>query len=348
MRGRNSILRSTLLTWLVMLTLIAPAAGAGPKNPYDEYRNDRYSNDKLMSEREEMSLGAQVHQQVLQQYRLVRDPEINEYVQTLGERIARRSRRSNIPYHFYVIDDPSVNAFALPGGYIYVNAGLLNIAQTEDELSAAMAHEVGHVVARHGLKNVKKAQRTALIFGILGIGAEIATGGSGGGRAARAASELLAAGLITKNSRDYEREADYLGLYNMRDAGFNPHGMVGMFQRLERAGSSKQSSIGGIFASHPNAGERIRNTQTEISQHLGGNAYAQNSYSPTRRRRATSSSSSDFARMKAALAGYANGNRTYRGNRRDRQNRSNDPYYDPNDPANRPAENKRPVLTRRP
>lgn len=350
MRNRLLAIRSQVLALIVLLSLASPAAtlAAGSSNPYDKFRNHTYSNKGLMSEQEELQLGAQVHQQVLQQYRLVRDPEINDYVQRLGERLARVSQRPNIPYHFYVIDDPSVNAFAIPGGYVYVHTGLLRIAQGEDELAAAMAHEIGHVAARHGLKNIKKAQRTALIFGILGIGAEVATGGSGAGQMARAASELLAAGIITKNSRDYEREADYLGLYGMQAAGYDPEGMVRIFQRLGSSSSAKESATGGIFASHPNSGERVRNTELEIRDHLAGvvaqRSYATNGTSRPRRaaqrRNASYAPSNDeFYAMKQALSNYENGNRGYR------QGRSNYPANYPND---QPARNDRPVLKRRP
>ncbi len=355
MRNLVIPIRSPLFAVVMLCALAAPAAAGSPANPYDKFRNQTYSNKGLMNEQDELRLGAEVHQQVLQKYRLVQDPEINGYLETLGERLARASRRPDIPYHFYVIDDPSVNAFSLPGGYVYVNTGLLRIAQSEDELAAAVAHEIGHVVARHGLRNIKKAQRTAMIFGILGVGAEIATGGSGAGQAARAASELLAAGIITKNSREYEREADFLGLYNMANLGYDPEGMVRIFQRLGSATSASKNQMGGIFASHPDSGERERNTETEIQQHLAGVLAQQRQLAPspdgsTRSRRASgtvrrSSYSNNpdlgFASMKRALGGYQ-GNR----NRYDRQGRNNPNTA--NDPDYQPAQNDRPVLRRRP
>lgn len=359
MHKRLGTLKSHIVTMVAVLALASNALAADPakSNEYDKFRNDTYSNKGLMSEQEEVRLGEQVHQQVLQQFRLVRDPDINAYVQDLGERIARQSQRPNLQYRFYVIDDPSVNAFAIPGGFVYVHTGLLDLVQSEDELAAAMAHEVGHVVARHGLRNIKKAQRTALIFGILGVGADIATGGAAG-HAARAASELLAAGIITKNSRDFEREADFLGLYNMRDAGFDPNAMVSVFQKLGSAGNSaSKNAIGGIFASHPNSTERARNTQAEIQQHLGGTqtvataapdpSQPRGSTRPRRagRNRASStagSSSAEFNNMKAALSAYQAGNRN---NGQRNRNTRYDPNYDPN--ANAPATNNRPVLKRK-
>lgn len=351
-----------------MLGVALPATAGAPKSPYDKFRNATYSNDGLMSEQEEMQLGAQVHQQVLQKYRIVQDPEIAGYVQDLGERIARMSKRSNLRYQFFVIDDASVNAFALPGGYIYVHTGLLKIARTEEELSAAIAHEVSHVVARHGLRNVKKAQRTAAIFGILGIGAAVATGGGAAGEAAQVASQVLANGVITRNSRDFEREADYLGLYMMRDAGYQPLGMALMFQRLNEAGSNaKSSSGGGIFASHPNANERIKNTLGEIDGHLGGTPAAATAKGSRPRRAAgapkraqnvntgaVAANTGGFDQMKAALGSLAsrpsrNPNRqNYPGQNYPGQNPNGQNYPGQNDPNSQPAPNDRPVLTRRP
>lgn len=353
MQHRYRFVRSRAILLLVLLTLATPTIVGAASNPYDKYRDDAYSNKGLMSEQEEIRLGAQVHQQVLQKFRLVEDPEVAGYMQGLGERLARSSRRPDIPYRFYVIDDPSVNAFALPGGYIYVHTGLLQLAQTEDELSAAVAHEIGHVAARHGLRNLKKAQRTALIFGILGVGADIATGGSGAGRAG---AQILAAGLMTKNSRDFEREADYLGLYNVRAAGESPAGMIQIFERLGSARSSRSSQMGGIFASHPDAKERVRNTRLEIEQYLGGArsvAAAPSTGGRTRARRATqgggqvlaAGNDAAFGQMKQALAGYARGNRTYRqGQGQNPRYGNNSPRYDPNQ---EPARNDRPVLKRR-
>ncbi len=364
MRTRLNATRSHALALLVLLSLASPAAVAAASNPYDKFRNETYSNKGLMSEQDEIRLGAQVHQEVLQKYRLNRDPEINEYVQNLGERLARASRRPDIPYRFYVIDDQSVNAFSIPGGYIYINTGLLQIAQGEDELAAAVAHEIGHVVARHGLRNIKKAQRTSIIAGILGVGADIAMGGGGLGRAA---SQVLAAGIITKNSREFEREADYLGLYNITSLGYPADGMLRIFQRLGSASGAKNSSIGGIFASHPDAGERERNTQIEIQQHLAG-VQASRTSTPrsadgsTRSRRAGRSvaqnapSDAGFAGMKQALANYRGGyGNTRQGRNQGRNTRYDprtdpnyDPSYDPNDPDTQPAQNDRPVLKRRP
>jgi len=322
---------------------MSPTAAAGGKaNVYDGFRDAQYTNEGLMSIEEEAQLGLQVNQEILTKQRIVRDPEINAYLQRLGERLVKSSKRQDIPYHFTAIEDNSVNAFALPGGYIYVHTGLLELVQSEDELASAMSHEIGHVVARHGLRNVKKAQKMSILTGIIGTGAQIATGGSGLGQVASQASQVFAAGLLTKNSRDFEREADYLGLYTMVAAGYNADGMSTLFQRLQQASSSSKSSMGGIFASHPNAQERSDNTKREVTEHLAGIVPDPNSRQARRRAKRLAAEKegqqggpTDFAIMKQLLASYRSGNPRHR------------PTND-QQPNQQPAQNGKPVLTRQP
>jgi beta-barrel assembly-enhancing protease len=319
---RNAInsVRVRLLAGVMVLGL-AQGALAGT-NAYDKYRNVSYSNQGLMSEADEMRIGAQVHQQqVLQKYRLVEDPDVTGYVEQLGRRVAQSSERSGLEYRFFVVDDPSVNAFSIPGGYIYVNTGLLRLVGTEDELAAVLAHEIGHVVARHGLRNLKSAQRAQVGVGIATILGSVLTGGAGG-RAIGTGAQVFAAGRLTRFSRDFEREADYLGLYNTAEAGFDPNGMVGIFQKLGRSGSNSQ--IGGIFASHPDSGERVKNTQAELSEHLRRGVTASGRRALGARRAGGSYAS--FDNMKQALAAYgSNRNSTYGQRRRDGRS-GNDPY----------------------
>ena len=351
---RNGIrnLRAQLFAFLMICGLTVTTVAA-PANVYDKFRGETYTNDGLMSEQDEVRLGHQVHQQVLQKYRLVEDPEIAGYVQQLGERVARASVRPNLQYHFFVVDDPSVNAFSIPGGLVYVNTGLLQLVQSEDELAAVLGHEVNHIVARHGLRNLKRAQKTQVATGIVGILAQVLTRGSAGGRAISAGAQLLGAGYLTRHSRDFEREADYLGLYNIHRAGYEPAGMVQIFHRLGQAQGRAQSSIGGIFASHPDARERIHNTQVEIEQHLGRQYAQRDRYSDRYdsdtaygrgRRRLSRSSGGGFEQMKEALASYRSGRRGWDRNRQYRP-RGNDPYDDRYD---RSEEYNPPPLRRRP
>jgi len=238
-------------------------------NVYDKFRNREYSNKGYLSEEDEMKLGEQVHQEILKQFRLSEDRALNAYVDNLGQRLARRSERPNIPWRFYVVDDKSINAFATLGGRVYVHTGVIAATNNEAQLAAVIGHEIGHIVARHGLENVKRAGR--MQWGVLGaVLAGAVLGGNQGAQVGQAISSMVAGGYLMKHSRDAEREADFLGLYNIQRVGYNTSGMVEMFETLQRVASSNPNALGSIMASHPPAGERASNTRLEITQHLQG------------------------------------------------------------------------------
>jgi predicted Zn-dependent protease len=238
-------------------------------NPYDKYRNRTYSNNGYLSEEDEMKLAEQIHEELQKQARLVQDRSINEYVNSVGQRLARNSGRPNIPYHFFVVDDKSINAFATLGGRVYLHTGLLAATQSEAQLASVLGHEIGHIVGRHGLENVKKSQKYGLLAGLATIGGAI-LGGQAGANLGGLAGNMIAGGFLMKHSRDAEREADYLGLYNLKDAGYNTGGMAEMFETLQEVSNSSPDALGSIMASHPPPGERLANTRREIDQHLRG------------------------------------------------------------------------------
>jgi predicted Zn-dependent protease len=238
-------------------------------NPYDKFRNRTYSNKGYLSEDDELKLAEQVHQELLKETRLVQDRSINEYVNSIGQRLARDSARPNIPWRFYVVDDKAINAFATLGGRVYVHTGLLNATDSEAQLASVIGHEIGHIVGRHGLENVKKAQKYGILAGLAAIGGAI-VGGQAGADLGGLMGNLLAGQRLMKHSRDAEREADYLGLYNLKDAGYNTGGMIEMFQILQEFNNSSPGLFGAILASHPAPSERASNTRREIDQHLRG------------------------------------------------------------------------------
>ena len=245
----------------------APRASQS-RNPYDKFRGASYSNEGLYPERDEIRLGQELHKQLQKEQKIVQDPRLTRYVQQLGERLARLSKRPDLEYHFFILEDPTVNAFALPGGYVYVHTGLLATVEDESELASVLGHEIGHVVARHGLKNFKRAQRYQFLVGLINLGIGAIGGEGTAARIGQTASQLLAAGIFTKHSRDAEREADFLGVHNMYAAGYDPRGMVSMFQKLEQISRRNPDLLGAVFRTHPPASERIRNTQAEITDHL--------------------------------------------------------------------------------
>lgn len=260
---KTSLWRALLAMALIGSTGITALAF---QNPYDKFRNKEYSNQGYLSEADEMKLGEEVHAQVTKEYRLIQNQPVNDYISNLGNRLARKSERPNIRWQFFVVDDKSINAFATLGGRVYINTGLIAATTSEAQLASVMGHEIGHIVGRHGLENVKKAQR-------LGIGAAAASIlgaiiGGNVGSIVDLAGNLIASGYLMKHSRDAEREADFLGLYNLDNSGYNTTGMVEMFQILNQISQSKPNSIGSIMSSHPPPMERAQNSAREIQEHL--------------------------------------------------------------------------------
>jgi predicted Zn-dependent protease len=295
MQVRFSIWRRTVtlaLLGALCLTVLAAA------NPYDKFRNRSYSNRGYLSEEDELKLGAEVHEQLRKQHRFVNDSALNSYIDRLGQRLASRSARSNIPYRFFVIEDKSINAFATLGGYVYIHTGLIAATQNEAQLASVLGHEIGHIAARHGLENVKRAQKYSLIAGLIGAAAGAA--GRTAGNIGELAGSLIAGGALMKHSRDAEREADYLGLYDLQRAGYNTNGMVEMFEILNRIGGSSPDLLGPILRSHPPASERSANTRTEIVQYLQGSD------------RRGSADSPEFQRVKARVGEVTPGSRPRR------------------------------------
>ncbi len=239
------------------------------QNPYDKFRNREYSNRGYLSESDELRLAEEVHRELGKQFKLVQDPGINQYVSSIGQRLAKNSERPNIPYRFYVVDDKSINAFATLGGRVYVHSGLLAAAQNEAQVASVLSHEIGHIVGRHGLENVKQSQKYGALAGVATIAGAI-LGGRTGASIGELAGGLLAGGYLMKHSRDAEREADFLGLYDLRRSGYNTSGMAQMFDILSQISKSQPNALGSILASHPPATERATNTRREIQDHLPG------------------------------------------------------------------------------
>lgn len=214
-----------------------------------------------LSEEQELELGKQAAAEIEKEEPILQDATVTRYIDALGQALVRTSQRSNIPYTFKVVDSEAVNAFALPGGYIYVNRGLIEAASNESELAGVLAHEVSHVVARHSAEQVKKLQITGLGLGILGAIL-------GDGKAAQignVASQLVATGVFLKYSREAEREADRLGAQNLYDTGYDPRAMVTFFEKLADMRQREPNKFETFFSSHPDPRERAENVKDLIS-----------------------------------------------------------------------------------
>jgi predicted Zn-dependent protease len=228
-------------------------------DPYSDFRDAEYSNDGLLSESDEIRLGVQIHKEVAKKYKLT-DVGLAR-VDSLGQRVARVSLRPKLVYTFHVIEGREINGFSIPGGHVYITTGLLKLAN-DNELASVLAHEVGHVVARHSLKTLKQRQQNTDIAEALGSITGIA------GDVARDLSttlvQIIGEGFLTIHTREEEREADYLGVRAMPRAGFDPQSMIAMFQKVQRVDNA--GLLGSLFSDHPDAQERIDNTRYEIDR----------------------------------------------------------------------------------
>jgi len=219
------------------------------------------SGMNLYSLEKETAFGRQLATQVEGSTRLITDPVINEYVNRIGQDIVRNSD-ARVPFTIKVIDDDEVNAFALPGGFFYVNSGLILAADNEAELAGVMAHEIAHVAARHATKNATRAQ----IWNIASI--PLIFAGGPAGYAVRQAAGLLVPMSFLKFSRGSEQEADLLGIEYEYAAGYDPQAFVEFFEKLEVHEKKHHSAIAKAFATHPMTAERVRAAQKAIATYL--------------------------------------------------------------------------------
>src|SRR5689334_2696953 len=210
-----------------------------------------YSLDK------EIAMGRQIAAEVERQVKLVDDPAINEYVNRVGQNLVRNSD-AKVPFTIKVVDSDEINAFALPGGFFYVNSGLILAADDESELAAVMAHEIAHVAARHGTKQASKAE--LINFASIPL---IFMGGVGGFALRQAAGFLIPMQFL-QFSRSDEAEADYLGLQYLYKTGYDPGAAVSFFEKLQAKESARPGSVSKMFSTHPPTGDRIENTKKNI------------------------------------------------------------------------------------
>lgn len=212
-----------------------------------------------VSQDEEVELGRRNAEQVDAQLPLVRDPVASNYVQALGASLARATTRQDLDWRFRIVDSRQINAFALPGGFIYVNRGLIERAERLDELAGALAHEVGHVALRHSARQIEKQTKT-------GVAVELGCRLTDlcNSDVARAAIQVGGAALFARYSRHDEAEADSEAVRLVVDAGIDPNGIPALFQRLLEERRRSPARIEVFFASHPLEEDRIVATQREI------------------------------------------------------------------------------------
>ncbi|NIV18028.1 MAG: M48 family metalloprotease [Woeseiaceae bacterium] len=217
--------------------------------------------DAILSKSTEAQLGRAIMQQIRNQGVIVEDPQINEYINDIGHRIAAQTNDGDHKFSFFVVDDPNVNAFALPGGYIGVHTGLIEATRSEDELAGVIAHEIAHVTQRHIARAIHANSRQSILTTALMLGALILGAAGAGGDAVQGAMAIAqgtAAQQQINFTRSNEYEADRVGIGALSDAGFDPHGMASFFEVMSRLNTtSPELRIPDFLRTHPVTTARI-------------------------------------------------------------------------------------------
>src|SRR6266700_5245124 len=238
--------------WLMMAAIVAMPITSFAQTKIT-YHGNRYTPQ------DDVKVGRQAAAEAERQLPILRDEEVTAYLESVGQRlvaaIPEEFRHPEFRYYFRVVENRQINAFALPGGPMYVNTGTILAAHKEGELAGVMAHELSHVALRHGTAQATKAQKYSLLAGVLGIGGTI-LGGPAVGQLAAAPVGVY----FLKFSREYETEADVLGAQIMARAGYDPHDLANMFKTIERTSGG---GGGGFLSDHPGPANRYARINQE-------------------------------------------------------------------------------------
>jgi beta-barrel assembly-enhancing protease len=258
----------------------------GGKDDVDAIGNRKVAGWDWYSIESEIRMGKEYATQIESSLKLVTDPVINEYVNRVGQNLVRNSD-AKVPFTIKVVDSDVINAMALPGGFFYVNSGLILAADNEAELAGVMAHEIAHVAARHTTRQLTRYQfANYMSLPLIFIGGGI-------GLAAREAAGIGLPVTFLKFSRGFEAEADYLGIQYMYKAGYDPNEFVNFFEKIQAQEKKKPGSMAKVFSDHPQTPDRIAKSQEEIATILP----PRDQYIET---------TSEFNDMKARLAAIEN------------------------------------------
>lgn len=229
------------------------------------------ANLVLMSENRELEVGREEHEKVLSSMPVMDDGPVVEYVREVGQRVADASHRDDLDYTFTVIDSPEINAFALPGGYIYINRGLLAFLNSEDQLAAVLAHEIGHVTARHAVQQQSRGTLGRTAAGIGGFVAAVATGSAYVGSELSQLGSLWTQAGVSGFGREHELEADTLSAAYLRNAGYDPQAVIEVLSILKNQEdfnvqvAGQRAGYHGLFATHPRNDERLQSAVGAVS-----------------------------------------------------------------------------------
>ncbi|WOB06822.1 M48 family metalloprotease [Piscinibacter gummiphilus] len=262
---------------IVLSTALVAGCGTNVVNPVTGQ-----TERSVMTEQDEIAEGKKAHDAVLKEYGAYPDAKLQAYVNDVGQRLAAQSHRANLKWTFTVLDSPEINAFALPGGYVYVTRGIMAYLESEAELAGVIGHEIGHVTARHGAQRATRQQTAGLgvlAATVLGAVIEGATGVSGAADLASQVSQTAAAGYIASYSREQESQADQLGAEYLARNKYNPQNMVDVIQVLKnqesfaaeaaKAEGKAEPSAAGWLASHPANDKRLADIKAYAAKYSG-------------------------------------------------------------------------------
>jgi len=240
----RSMTRGDRVAFPVILAVLIPLAGCA------------------VSTQKEVEMGAGYATQISEQLPLVKDPQVVRYINVLGDSIAKVADERNLTWHFEIVDSREVNAFAVPGGYVYLNRGLIERAQTMNQVATVLGHEIGHVVKRHSIKQMQQAQGANVGVSLVCILTRVCDSGLG-----QTAINVGGGALFAKFSRNDENEADVEGIRFAVAAGIDPRGLPGMFRILLDERKARPDAVAAWFLSHPLEEDRIATTQALIQQY---------------------------------------------------------------------------------
>jgi predicted Zn-dependent protease len=270
--------RRPLIAWITLIAIAAMPLSVAAQTQI------KYHSNKF-SVQDDVKLGRQAAQEAEQQFPLLNDEQVRGYVERVGERlvaaIPQQFQHQEFDYYFKVVNARDINAFALPGGPMYVNRGMIEAARTEGEMAGVMAHEISHVALRHGTAQATKSQKYSTLAAIAGIAGAVITRNPGVGQLAQAPFAVY----LLKFSREYETEADILGAQIMAQAGYDPKDLANMFRTIEQQGGGG----GGFLSDHPSPSDRYARINREAQSLRVTN--------PNRDTR-------EFARVQERLRGY--------------------------------------------
>ncbi len=272
MKIKNNLTYFINIALIILATILIAACSTNPVTGKKDF--------SIISKSQELAMGAAAHNSVLKQSKRLNNPRLQAYVNNIGQLLASKSHRNNIPYKFTVLEDPSVNAFALPGGYIYITTGLMAYLNSEGELAGVLGHEIGHVTARHGAQQQSAGLASAILLEIVSKKAGASTTKSLG---------QLSTVLIRGYGREHELQADKLGAEYLARVGYSPSNMLDVISVLKaqeefskyqaRREGRQPPSYHGVFSTHPsndqrlqtviNAAKKIRSAGTRGANHNG-------------------------------------------------------------------------------